>query len=469
MTLRLRFAPSPTGYMHVGHLRAALPNALFAMANKATLILRFEDTDLERNKTDSETAFLEDLAWLGFSFNEGPHLGGPFGPYRTIERMERGDYAKAVQQLMDAGRAYECYCTPEELELMKKVQVTKGEAPRYDNRHRNLSDAEKAQFKAEGRKCVIRFKLNDGDIKWNDLIRGEAHFKAENLGGDPVIVRSNGIPLFTFAGAVDDIAMQITHVVRGEDHITNAAVQVQLHEALGNKNPPHFVHTPMMLDKDGHKMSKRLGALTIRQLREQGILANALITYMTSMGMSEAPAPTSTLQSLAEGYSFDQIGKSPVRFDEEAMALANAHAIHQMEWDAAKTHGGHFMPASVPADKQAILWHAVRDTLTTFADLPKAAEAALTEPQTINVTADDKPLLEAALASIPAEPYSREVWKAWTQALQASTGRKGKQLFMPLRQALTGHDHGADMGNLMPLWTPQTLKTRLTNALQKCC
>lgn len=183
--VRVRFAPSPTGFMHVGHLRAALPNTLLALHSQGTMILRFEDSDFDRNKLESEPAFFEDLAWLGFEFQEGPHAGGPVGPYRTLERHERGDYKAAVEKLMAQGRAYECFTSPEELDLLRKIQTGKGEPPRYDNRHRNLTEEQKAEFRAQGRQSVIRFKLEDKPISWVDLIRGEQTFKPENLGGRP--------------------------------------------------------------------------------------------------------------------------------------------------------------------------------------------------------------------------------------------------------------------------------------------
>lgn len=459
---RVRFAPSPTGLMHVGHLRAALPNVLLSLKEKATLILRFEDSDFQRNKPESEANFLEDLAWLGFEFHEGPHLGGPVGPYRTIERADRGDYAAAVKKLMDAGRAYECFTTPEELDLLRKIQTGKNEPPRYDNRHRNLTDEQKAKFRAEGRQPVIRFKLEDKPITWVDAIRGEQTFLPENLGGDPVIVRSTGLPLFTFYGAVDDIAMNITHVIRGEDHVTNAAIQVQLYEALG-ATPPQFAHIALMLDKDGHKMSKRLGALSIRQLREGGYLPGAVLSYMASLGLSETPKPDATLAELAENFSLAHCGKAPVRFDEDHLAHTNQSALHHSTWQQVRAHADAFQPASMGDTEMETLWPLLREGLETLADIPNVLHPILQAPQHTNLADTDKPFIATALESLPAT-FTENTWSEWTTALKAATGRKGKELFMPLRLALTGQQHGPELAALLLVWGPQEVRSRLQAA-----
>lgn len=464
MTLRLRFAPSPTGHMHVGHLRAALPNALLALKEHGTHILRFEDSDFDRNKADAPDAFFKDLAWLGFVFNEGPHVGGDVGPYHTLQRHARGDYTAAVAKLMAAGRAYECFTTPDELDLLRKVQTSKGEPPRYDNRHRTLTDGQKAAFRAAGREPVIRFRLDDGEIAWDDLIRGRQSFLAENLGGDPVIVRSNGLPLFTFYGCVDDIAMGITHVIRGEDHITNAAVQLQMYKALG-ATPPTFAHIPLMLDAEGHKMSKRLGALTIGQLREQGYLPQALLSYMASLGLAEMPRAGASLAELAANFDFSKCGKAPVRFDEEQLTHTNKVALHHAEWAEVATHAAAFFPPHVPASQHAALWPLVREMLITLADIP-AAVAPLVDVPHVALPEADHGFVQTALATLPAT-FDDTTWQSWTTALKEQTGRKGKDLFMPLRMALTGQSHGPDMASLLALWGPDATRARL-QAASRC-
>lgn len=460
--IRVRFAPSPTGLMHVGHLRAALPNVLLALKEKGTLILRFEDSDFQRNKPESEAAFFEDLAWLGFEFNEGPHLGGPVAPYRTIERAERGDYTAAVQKLMDAGRAYECFTSPEELDLLRKIQTSKGEPPRYDNRHRDLTDAQKAKFRAEGRQPVIRFKLQEDPISWVDAIRGEQTFLPDNLGGDPVIVRSTGLPLFTFYGAVDDIAMRITHVIRGEDHVTNAAVQIQLYEALG-VTPPQFAHIALMLDKEGHKMSKRLGALTIRKLREDGFLPGAILSYMASLGLSETPSPNATLAQLSENFGLDKCGKAPVKFDEDQLQHTNTSALHHSEWNSVSQLADSFIPATTSPAQVESLWPLVRESLHTLADIPSALQPILQSPAAQTFSAEDKSFIATALQSLPAT-FTETTWGEWTGQLKTLTGRKGKELFMPLRRALTGQEHGPELAQLLPVWGRDEVARRLESA-----
>lgn len=460
--IRVRFAPSPTGFMHIGHLRAALPNVLHGIHGNGTLILRFEDSDFERNKPESEAAFFEDLAWLGFEFNEGPHLGGPVAPYTTLERFERGDYTTVVKKLMDMGRAYECFTSPEELDLLRKVQTMKNEPPRYDNRHRDLTEEQKAAFRAEGRSPVIRFKLNDTPITWIDAIRGEQTFQPQHLGGDPVIVRSTGLPLFTFYGAVDDIAMGITHVIRGEDHATNAAIQVQLYEALG-ATPPQFAHIALMLDKDGHKMAKRLGALQIRQLRQQGYLPAAILSYMASLGLSEVPAANSTMAQLAQNFSLAKCGKSPVRFDEDQLLHTNTTALHHSTWEDIRLHADPFLPSyATPAEMEPI-WPMVRESLHTLADIPAALEPIMKAPAAQTFSPEDRTFLQAALGALPAT-FSSTTWSEWTTELKTLTGRKGKELFMPLRLALTGQQHGPELANLMPVWGPLEVKSRLETA-----
>lgn len=462
MTVRVRFAPSPTGFMHVGHLRAALPNVLLGLSQKGTLILRFEDSDFERNKPESEAAFFEDLAWLGFEFNEGPHLGGPVAPYTTVERADRGDYNAAVQKLMAIGRAYECFTSPEELDLLRKVQTMKNEPPRYDNRHRNLTDEQKAAYRAEGRQPVIRFRLDDNPITWVDAIRGEQTFLPENLGGDPVVIRSSGMPLFTFYGAVDDIAMNITHVIRGEDHVTNAAIQIQLYEALG-ATPPQFAHIALMLDKDGHKMSKRLGALQIRQLKEQGYLPTSILSYMASLGLSETHSPSATLPELSVNFSLSKCGKAPVRFDEDQLLHTNTNALHHSVWNDIRAHADAFLPAYVTTHQMEELWPMVRESLKTLADIPAALEPILKAPQPQAFTPEDKSFLQTATEALPAT-FTATTWSDWTTTLKTATGRKGKELFMPLRLALTGQQHGPELANLLAVWGPQEVKSRLETA-----
>lgn len=462
--IRVRFAPSPTGRMHVGHMRAALPNALFAKKEGGSFIVRFEDTDIERQVENAEKLILEDLSWLGLTADEDMFQGGPTAPYNTLARHERGDYQEAVKTLMEQGRAYECYASVEELDVMRKLQRARNEPPRYDNRHRTLSESDKQKFQAEGRKPVVRFKLNDGEIVFTDLVRGEQKFLAENLGGDPVIVRSTGVPLFTLGGVVDDIAMGITHVIRGEDHVVNTAQQVQIFEALGAELPV-FAHLPLMLDKDGHKMSKRLGALRIQDLKEKGYMPNAILAYMAGLGFS-TPAPLTGLADLANWYNINTNGRAPVRFDEEQLIRANAHVLHSLSFEEIQPYLANFLPTeALERQRLEAFWYAARENIETLSDLKAWYELAFEKPAAAEFEAEDKAYLATAKGSVTAETFTPETWSVWTSALKEQTGRKGKALFMPLRLALTGQAHGPDMASLLPVIGRKATLERLNKYL----
>lgn len=463
---RVRFAPSPTGRMHVGHLRAALPNALFALKNKGTFILRFEDTDIERQVADAEQHFLADMHWLGLEPAESISHGGKYGPYNTLARAERGDYQKAIDTLLAMGRAYECFTSPEELDVMRKLQRARNEPPRYDNRHRDLTEEQKTAYRNEGREPVIRFKLNDADITFTDLVHGEKSFHASNLGGDPVIVRSNGVPLFTLAGVVDDINMAITHVIRGEDHIANTAQQVQIFEALGEE-PPLFAHLPMMLDKDGHKMSKRLGALTIHKLREDGYVPQAIVAYMASLGFGDGPMVGASYIDIAEKYDLGRINRAPVRFDEEQLLRVNAQTLHKLSYADVKQHLAAFLPAEAFEHKRLeAFWLAARENIDTLADARDLYMLAFDSVEQPVLSDDEQAVVKASIEHLPKAPFTADTWGVWTKSVGSATGTKGKGLFMPLRKALTGREHGPDMANLLPVIGAEATAERLTNALK---
>ena len=463
-SVRVRFAPSPTGKMHVGHLRAALPNALFAKKVNGTFIVRFEDTDIERQVEGAENLILEGLDWLGLTPQESIREGGEYGPYNTLARDDRGDYKEAVQKLMDMGRAYECFASEEELDLMRKLQRARNEPPRYDNRHRDLSEEQKEKYRAEGRKPTIRFRLEEGEIVFNDLVRGEQKFMAENLGGDPIIVRSNGVPIFTLGGVVDDINMNITHVIRGEDHVVNTAQQVQIFQALG-ADLPVFAHMPMMLDKEGQKMSKRLGALTVEELRAQGILPMALNAYMGGLGFSELP-PMDGLDALAEWFDIDKVGKAPVRFDEDQLWRTNANILRTLDLESVKPYLAEFLPAeALNRERLPYFWNAARENITTLKDLADLYQISFVDPTHEAVQSEDLDYIKQALDVLPNGDYTTDTWGNWTASLKESTGRKGKALFMPLRQALTGESHGPDMANLLPVIGENAARERLQRCL----
>lgn len=329
MTFRVRIAPSPTGNLHIGTARTAVFNWLFARHDDGKFILRIEDTDTERSRPEYTENILEGLRWLGLNWDEGPFF--------QTQRLEM--YKEAVQSLLDKGLAYRCYTTSEELEALRSAQKARNEAPRYDNRHRNLTPEQEAEFKAEGRSFVIRFKIDDSrEIVWNDLVRGKMFWRGSDLGGDMVIARSAedgiGQPLYNFAVVVDDMDMQMTHVIRGEDHIANTAKQILLYEAFDAK-VPEFAHTPLILNSSGAKLSKRDGVTSISDFQKMGFTAEGLVNYMTLLGWSppDSTQEIFTLEEAAKNFSFDRVNKAGAKFDWAKLDWINSQYIHSMPVD----------------------------------------------------------------------------------------------------------------------------------------
>ncbi len=329
MTVRVRIAPSPTGNLHIGTARTAVFNWLFARNQGGTFVLRIEDTDTERSRSEYTENIKSGLTWLGLNWDEGPFF--------QTQRLDQ--YKQAIQTLLDQRLAYRCYCTPEELEAMRASQKANNQAPRYDNRHRNLSDAQRAEFEAQGRTSVIRFKIDDDrDIIWQDLVRGQMSWRGSDLGGDMVIARTPerpedafGQPLYNLAVVVDDIDMQITHVIRGEDHIANTAKQILLYEALG-ASIPEFAHTPLILNPEGRKLSKRDGVTSIDDFRKMGFVPQALANYMTLLGWTPVDSTEEifTLEEAAKEFSLERVNKAGAKFDWDKLDWINSQYLHAM-------------------------------------------------------------------------------------------------------------------------------------------
>ena len=462
--MRVRFAPSPTGKLHVGNIRTALVNALMAKKQQGCFVIRMEDTDLEREVPEAEAKMLSDFRWLGMTPDEDPLIGGNYAPYRTRERAAQGDYEKALKYLFDTGRAYECFVSKDELDLMRKIQTSQGLPPHYDNRHRDLSADEKATFREQGREPVIRFKLEDGDISWDDLVRGLVKYEAKNLGGDPVIVRANGVPLFALAGAVDDINQEITHVIRGEDHVTNTAIQVQIFEALG-ADVPVMAHMPMLLDEDGGKLSKRLDSLSIDQLRSDGYLPDALLTYLSSLGFSSMPE-VGDIEALASQFDISKMGRAPVRFDMHQMKRMSATALHHSTYEDVKPYLDGFLTSDKDDAELSRFWEATKGNLETLAEVQSLYDLCYGEVGVPVLETEDKVFICTAKETLPSAPYTADTWSTWTSELKTQTGRKGKQLFMPLRKALTGLERGPEMASLLSVMDETTVKSRLHKAAE---
>ncbi|MCB8819982.1 glutamate--tRNA ligase [Microvirga rosea] len=437
----VRFAPSPTGHIHIGNTRVAFLNALFARREGGTFVLRFDDTDLARSKKEYADSIETDLAWLGIP------------PDIVVRQSERFDlYDDAAERLKAVGRLYACYETPEELEFRRKRQLARGLPPIYDRAALKLTDEDRAQLEAEGRRPHWRFRLDHETIAWDDLVRGACHVDCGSL-SDPVLVREDGTYLYTLPSVVDDIAMTMTHIIRGEDHVTNTAVQIQIFEALGAKVPT-FAHHSLLITASGEGLSKRLGHLSIKGLREAGLEPQAVASLAVLVGSAEAVRPIADLDELARLIDFSHISRAPAKFDEHELEQLNARLIHDMPYAAVRER-----LAALDADGGEAFWNAVRGNLTKVAE---AAEWWTVVRGPIVPVISDRAFIEDARNLLPPAPWDTTTWKTWTEAVKTATGVKGKALFMPLRMALTGLDHGPELGALLPLIGPERARARLS-------
>jgi glutamyl-tRNA synthetase len=440
MTVVTRFAPSPTGRLHVGNLRTALHNWLLARKLGGRFLLRIDDTDLARSREEFVAAIREDLAWLGIEAD---------AEARQSERMAL--YENAFERLRAAERVYPCYETAQELELKRKVQLGRGLPPVYDRSALTLSPSEREAKERAGIAPHWRFKLDhDEAIAWDDAIRGPQHFDPALL-SDPVVRRADGSWLYMLPSAVDDIDMGITHVLRGEDHVSNTAVQLQMFTALGGA-PPRFAHEALLVGREG-KLSKRLGSLSVDALREKGIEPAALAALLARLGTSQPVEPIADRRRLIDGFDLAHFGRAPARFDEAELERLNAAILHQTEFAEVR--------ARLPEGMDEAGWHAIRPNV---AHLGEAADwwRLVTGPvEPPGFSAEDRAYLREAAAALE---WCGDPWHSLTDALKERTGRKGRPLFLPLRQALTGMDHGPDMAELLPLIGEAEARRRLERA-----
>jgi glutamyl-tRNA synthetase len=440
MSIRLRFAPSPTGRIHVGNVRTALMNWLFALRQGGQVLLRIDDTDLARSTKEYEQAIEDDLRWLGLPWNERANQSARFDVYE-----------KAAQKLKDAGLLYPAYETEDELDRKRKIAQATGKPPVYDRAALKLTDAERAQLEAEGRKPHWRFKLSGARKDWVDLVRGPQSIDTASL-SDPVLIREDGAFLYTLPSVVDDIDFKITHIVRGEDHVTNSGVQIEIFEALGG-DVPAFGHFPLLVGADGAALSKRIGSLGVGELGVEGYEPMALLSHLAKIGTSDPVEARLTLDALAKEFAFEKIGRAPARFDPEELKRVNAAVVHQLEYAAVKDR-----LAKLDADKGEAFWLAVRANLTL---LPDVKEYAQIVDGPITPVIADASFAATAAELLPKGAYDATSWQAFTNAVKEKTGAKGKALFMPLRQALTGMDHGPEMAALFPLIGEERARKRL--------
>ncbi len=430
MTVTVRFAPSPTGRLHVGNARIALINWLFAKRHGGYFLLRIDDTDSERSRAEYEEAIRQDLRWLGLSWD------------RKVKQSQRLDrYAAAAEKLKVDGRLYPCYETPEELEYKRKRRLARGEPPVYDRAALKLTAADRRKLEAEGRQPHWRFRLEDGEVRWDDLVRGPCHYHAAHL-SDPVVIRADGTPLYTLPSVVDDAELSITHVIRGEDHVTNTAAQIQLFRALGAE-PPAFAHLSLLTDATGQGLSKRLGSLSLGELRAEGIDGMAVNSLLAKLGTSDPIQPRSNLDQLIDEFDIGKFSRATPKFDVADLTHLNARLLHEMPFIEAEPR-----LKQIGLDADEAFWVAVRANLT---DLSQARDWWHICREAVAPVIEDAAFARQAAALLPAEPWTTDTWKAWTTAVQAASGRKGRDLFHPLRLALTGREHGPELKTLLPL------------------
>lgn len=438
--IAVRFAPSPTGLLHIGNIRPALFNWLFARKNGGRFVLRLDDTDVARSREEYAEAIREDLRWLGLGWDE---------EVRQSDRLDL--YDEAVQKLKAAGRLYPAYETPDELERRRKRQRAQGLPPIYDRAALKLNDEDRAKLEAEGRKPHWRFKLDHREVAWDDLIRGEQTIDAGSL-SDPILVREDGTYLYTLPSVVDDIALGITHVIRGEDHVANSGAQIQIFEALGGP-VPQFAHHNMLVGAEGESLGKRLGTLSIRQMREDGLEPLAILSHSAAIGTSDSVEAHQSLDELIDSFDLAKVSRAPARFDMAELRGVNARLLHERSYE--KVADG---LAALGVGGGEDFWLAVRGNVTVLAD---ALEWWQVVSGPITPVIEDEELCAAAADLLPPEPWGETTWKAWTDALKAETGRKGRALFHPLRLAITGRGAGPELGALLPLIGREKVAVRL--------
>jgi glutamyl-tRNA synthetase len=433
-TVTTRFAPSPTGYIHVGNLRTALMNYVIARKSGGTFILRLDDTDQERSKQEYADGIMQDLDWLGLHWDRVE---------KQSLRMDR--YAEAADQMRAAGRFYECFETPVELDLKRKKLLNMGKPPVYDRTSLHLTEAERDAMRAEGREGYWRFRLDLERIEWPDGILGPVSIDAASV-SDPVLIRADGQVLYTFASSVDDIDMGVTFIVRGADHVTNTATQIQIMKALGG-TPPSFAHHSLLTGPQGEALSKRLGTLSLRDLRAQGVEPMALLSLMARLGSSQPVELMTSMDDLIAGFDVGTFGAAPTKFDSDDLFPLTRQYVQGLSFD---TVSDRIAALGVPADQAEAFWTVAKGNITVLSDLDewwtlfRDGATPLVEPEDVD-------FVRQALAMLPPQPWTASTWSEWTAAVKEATGRKGKGLFMPLRKALTGRANGPEMADVRRL------------------
>ena len=440
MTVITRFAPSPTGLIHLGNIRTALINWLFARVNNGKFILRIDDTDAERSTKEYADKIKYDLEWLGINYDE------------TFDQSSRFEvYAKRFQQLKDSGRVYPCYETSEELDRKRKLLSAAGGKQVYDRSALKLTDKQKKDYESEGRKPHWRFLMNSERIEWNDLLKGKISIDLTSL-SDPVLIRADGVPLYTFTSAVDDIDYKVTNVIRGDDHTSNTAVQIELINAL-DKCDITFAHHALLQASTGNKLSKRDGVISIESFREQNMEPLAILSLLATIGTSNSIELKKDIKQIIDEFKIETISTSPGRIETDLLNALNKKLVQSLNFIDIKDR-----LASVDSRIDELFWNSVKGNLSTVEDIKNWADIVFNEDK---IDVEDKEFVKQALSVIPPEPWDENTWESWTAEIKELTGRKGKELFLPLREAFTGMKHGPEMKQLIQLLGREKILNRV--------
>jgi nondiscriminating glutamyl-tRNA synthetase len=475
--VRVRFAPSPTGLLHIGNARTAVFNHIFAKHHDGTFVLRIEDTDVERSTEASIDYILEDLRWLGIQWEEGPDRGGSVGPYRQSQRLRL--YLDYAEQLLQEDRAYKCFCSPERLESLRKEQLSKGKMPRYDGRCRSLSEGEISRMESEGQYPVLRFHVKRGSIVFEDAVHGKMNFDAEGI-GDFIILRSDGMAAYNFACVIDDHFMHITHVIRGEDHLSNTPRQILIYQALGWQ-PPVFAHHPLILGPDRSPLSKRHDATAVSQYREDGFLPEALLNYLVLLGWtSPSGEEVLSMERIIEEFSLSAVSRNAPVHSRKKLEWLNSIYIRRKDEDQlSELLFPYLAKAGVP------IHHIDTNYLKQISGVLKENLTVLSQiEEYLGIFFDEKFIFEDGAKAILSDPGNRETlryalevlgpsiqitadgWPSIQSELEAKTGRKGKDLFSPLRAGITGRTKGPELAKTIPILGKERVVKRLRMALE---
>lgn len=440
-TVRVRFAPSPTGMMHIGNARTALITWLFTRANDGLFLLRIDDTDRERSKVEYETAIEDGLKWLGIDWDN-----------KAWQKDRVEIYTKKIEMLKEQGLLYPCYETSEELDLKRKSQLSRKLPPIYDREALSLTKDQISKYEEQGRTPHWRFKLQHKTIEWKDIVRGSVKFHGKDM-SDPVLIREDGSPLYHLCSVIDDIEYGMTHVIRGEDHVSNTAAHIQMFEAL-DATPPIFAHLTLLSDKEGGKLSKRLGSLSLKDLRDEGLEAMSIVSLMARLGSSDPIEPFANIDDVTKTFDLSKFSRATPKFNDKELFRLNAKILHNTDFKEIKKR----LNELELSDMDEEFWNTIQPNIETIND---AKEWWRVAKGPVTPIIEDKDFAKAALKCLPASPWDETTWQIWTNAIKEKTGCKGKNLFMPLRKILSGMDHGPEMKQLLLLIGEEEVKRRL--------